>query len=61
MSSVSKTLSTDVGTFKKKRSLTPDVLKGRSVSVSESLEMQVRVLTFNSDNPDNQMFRYDFT
>ena len=41
MSSVSKTMSNDVGTFKKKRSLTPDVLKGRSVSVSESLEMQV--------------------
>jgi hypothetical protein len=41
MTSVSKGLSNDVGTFKKKRSLTPDVLKGRSVSVSESLEMQV--------------------
>jgi hypothetical protein len=41
MSSVSKTLANDVGTLKKKRSLTPDVLKGRSVSISESLEMQV--------------------
>lgn len=40
MTAVSKTLANDIGTLKKKRSLTPDVLKGRSVSISESLEQQ---------------------
>merc|ERR1712223_211715 len=35
-----KILSAEVGSTKKKRSLTPDVLKNRSVSVSESLEQE---------------------
>jgi len=35
-----KILNSEVGTTKKKRSLTPDVLKNRSVSVSESLEQE---------------------
>jgi hypothetical protein len=43
MSAASKSLANVVGTLKKKRSLTPDVLKGRSVSLSESSEMQVPV------------------
>ncbi len=35
-----KILNAEVGSSKKKRSLTPDVLKNRSVSVSESLEQE---------------------
>ena len=35
-----KFLNSEVGSTKKKRSLTPDVLKNRSVSVSESLEQE---------------------
>ena len=35
-----KILNSEVGSTKKKRSLTPDVLKNRSVSVSESLEQE---------------------
>lgn len=35
-----KILNSEVGSSKKKRSLTPDVLKNRSVSVSESLEQE---------------------
>ena len=35
-----KILNSEVGMSKKKRSLTPDVLKNRSVSVSESLEQE---------------------
>merc|ERR1712122_23636 len=35
-----KFLNSQVGSTKKKRSLTPDVLKNRSVSVSESLEQE---------------------
>ena len=48
MSGASKSLANVVGTLKKKRSLTPDVLKGRSVSLSESSEMQVRDVLFGS-------------
>ena len=40
LSNSGKILSTEVGSSKKKRSLTPDVLKNRSVSVSESLEQE---------------------
>lgn len=47
MTNVSKALANDIGTLKKKRSLTPDVLKGRSVSISESLEQQETLSRFN--------------
>ena len=38
--SAGKILTSEVGSTKKKRSLTPDVLKNRSISVSESLEQE---------------------
>ncbi len=52
MTATSKVLSHEVGHSKKKRSLTPDVLKNRSVSVSESLEQETLSISHVSASSD---------
>ena len=49
---ISKSLVSEVGSLRKKRSLTPDVLKGRSSSVSESIEQETVSLSGGASGGD---------